>query len=86
MTQTLTFTYLGVTYKIKILTIANRNMSSIVTWRDGTALTGTSFNGTKSNKEAKIMAERMIEEYYNSIWQLVADDDVVGRIGTVLCY
>lgn len=66
MTRTLTYHYLGVTYQIKIRTIANSNMSSIVIWRDGTALTGTSFHGVIGNKEAKIMAERMIEEYYES--------------------
>lgn len=66
MTRTLTHNYLGVTYQIKLRTIANSDMSSIVIWRDGTALTGTSFHGAKSNKESKIMAERMIDEYYES--------------------
>ena len=46
-------------------------MSSIVIWRDGTALTGTSFHGAKSNKEAKAMAERMIEEYNEQLKQTV---------------
>ena len=66
MTRTLTLHYLGVTYKIKIRTIPNSDHSSIVIWRDETALTGTSFVGVMGNKEAKIMAERMIEEYYES--------------------
>lgn len=65
MTRTITHSYLGVTYQIKIRTIANSDMSSIVVWRNGTALTGASFHGAKSNKEAKVMAERMIEEYYD---------------------
>ena len=66
MTRTLTLHYLGVTYQIKLRTIPNSDHSSIVVWRDGTALTGTSFVGVMGNKEAKIMAERMIEEYYES--------------------
>jgi len=66
MTRTLTLHYLGVTYQIKLRTIPNSDHSSIVVWRDGTALTGTSFVGALGNKEAKVMAERMIEEYYES--------------------
>ena len=66
MTRTLTLNQLGVTYKIKLRTIPNSDHSSIVVWRDETALTGTSFVGVLGNKEAKIMAERMIEEYYES--------------------
>ena len=67
MTRTLTLNQLGVTYKIKLRTIPNSDHSSIVVWRDETALTGTSFVGVLGNKEAKIMAERMIEEYYSTI-------------------
>lgn len=66
MTRTLTLNQLGVTYKIKIRTIPNSDHSGIMVWRDGTALTGTSFTGVLGNKEAKIMAELMIEEYYES--------------------
>ena len=66
MTRTLTLHYLGVAYKIKLRTIPNSDHSSIVVWRDRTALTGTSFVGVLGNKEAKIMAERMVEEYYES--------------------
>ena len=66
MTRTLTLHYLGVTYQIKLRTILNSDHSSIVVWRDETALTGTSFIGAMGNKEARIMAERMIEEYYES--------------------
>lgn len=86
MTRTLAHNYLGVTYQIKLRTIANSDMSSIVIWRDGTALTGTSFVGAMGNKEAKIMAERMIEEYYDSIWDLVGEEDISGRCGSGLCY
>lgn len=67
MTRTLTLHYLGVTYQIKLRTIPNSDHSSIVVWRDRTALTGTSFVGVLGNKEAKVMAERMIEEYYSTI-------------------
>ena len=66
MTRTLTLHYLGVIYKIKIRTIIDSDYSSIVVWRDETSITGTSFVGVLGNKEAKIMAERMIEEYYDS--------------------
>ena len=66
MTRTLTLHYLGVIYKIKIRTIIDSDYSSIVVWRDETSITGTSFVGVLGNKEAKIMAERMIEEYYES--------------------
>ena len=66
MTRTLILHYLGVTYKIKIRTIPNSDHSSIVVWRDRTALTGTSFVGVMGNEEAKVMAERMIEEHYES--------------------
>ena len=66
MTRTLTIHYLGVTYQIKLRTIPNSDYSSIIIWRDETALTGTSFVGVLWNKEAKVMAERMIEEYYES--------------------
>ena len=66
MTRTLTLHYLGVAYQIKLRTIPNSDHSSIVVWRDGNALTGTSFVGVMGNKEARIMAERMIEEYYES--------------------
>ena len=66
MTRTLTLHYLGVAYQIKLRTIPNSDHSSIVVWRDETALTGTSFVGVMGNKEARIMAERMIEEYYES--------------------
>ena len=66
MTRTLTLHYLGVTYQIKLRTIPNSNHSSIVVWRNETALTGTSFVGVLWNKEAKVIAERMIEEYYES--------------------
>lgn len=86
MTRTLTLHYLGVTYKINIRTIPNSDHSSIVVWRDETALTGTSFVGVMGNKEARVMAERMIEEYYDSIWHLVGEEDVAGRCGTGLCY
>ena len=67
MTRTLTIHYLGVIYKINIRTIPNSDHSSITIWRDGTAITGTSFVGAMGNKEAKIMAERMIEEYYKCV-------------------
>ena len=66
MTRTLTLHYIGVTYQIKLRTIPNGDHSSIVVWRDRIALTGTSFVGVIGNKEAKVMAERMIEEYYES--------------------
>jgi len=66
MTRTLALNYLGVAYQIKLRTIQNSDHSSIVVWRDETALTGTSFVGVMGNKEARIMAERMIEEYYES--------------------
>ena len=66
MTRTITLHYLGVAYQIKLRTIPNSDHSSIVVWRDRTALTGTSFVGAMGNKEVKIMAERMIEEYYES--------------------
>ena len=66
MTRTLTIHYLGVTYKINIRTIPNSDHSGIVILRDETALTGTSFVGVMGNEEAKVMAERMIEEYYES--------------------
>ena len=66
MTRTITLVHLGVIYKIKLRTIPNNDHSSIVIWRDGTALTGTSFVGVMGNEEAKVMAERMIEEYYES--------------------
>lgn len=66
MTRILTLNYLGVTYQIKLRTIPNSDHSSIVVWRDRTALTGTSFVGVLGNKEAKVIAERMIEEYYES--------------------
>ena len=66
MTRTLTLHYLGVAYQIKLRTIPNSDHSSIVVWRDETALTGTSFVGVIGNKEARIVAERMIEEYYES--------------------
>ena len=86
MTRTLTLHYLGVAYQIKLRTIQNSDHSSIVVWRDETALTGTSFTGVFGNKEAKVMAERMIEEYYDSIWHLVGEEDISGRSGTGLCY
>ena len=86
MTRTLTLHYLGLIYKIKLRTIPNSDHSSIVVWRDGSALTGTSFVGVLGNKEAKIMAERMIEEYYDSIWHLVGKEDIAGRLGSGLCY
>ena len=63
MTRTLTLNYLGAIYKIKIRTIPNSDHSSIVIWRDGTALTGTSFIGAMGNKEAKVIAKRMIDEH-----------------------
>lgn len=85
MTRTLTLNYIGVIYKINIRTIPNSDHSSITIWRDETALTGTSFVGVLGNKEAKIMAERMIEEYYDSIWYLVGKEDIAGRSGTGLC-
>ena len=66
MTRTPTIHYLGVTYQIKLRTIPNSDHSSIVVCRDRTALTGTSFVGVLRNEEAKVMAERMIEEYYES--------------------
>ena len=86
MTRTLTLNCLGIIYKIKIRTIPNSDHSSIVVWRDETALAGTSFVGVLGNKEAKVMAERMIEEYYSSIWDLVDKEDAYGRCGTGLCY
>ena len=86
MTRTLTLHYLGAIYKIKIRTIPNSDHSSIVVWRNETALTGTSFVGVMGNKEAKIMAERMIEEYYESIWHLAGEEDIAGRSGSGLCY
>ena len=66
MTRTITLNHLGVAYQIKLRTIPNSDHSSIVVWRDETALTGTSFVGVMGNKEARIVAERMIEEYYES--------------------
>jgi len=71
MTRTLTLPYLGVIYKIKIRTIPNSDHSSIVVWRNETALTGTSFVGVLGNKKAKIMAELMIDEYYMSMWKSI---------------
>lgn len=85
MTRTLTLHYLGVTYQIKLRTILNSDHSSIVVWRDETALTGTSFHGAKSNKEAKAMADRLLSEYYEDIWKQVRLD-IAERIGTGLCY
>ena len=86
MTRTLTLNHLGVIYQIKLRTILNSHHSSITIWRDETALTGTSFIGALGNKEAKVMAERMIEEYYDSIWHLVGEEDISGKCGTGLCY
>ena len=86
MTRTLTLHYLGVTYQIKLRTIPNSDHSSIVVWRDETSLTGTSFVGVMGNKEAKIMAERMIEEYYDSIWHSLGEEDIAGRGGSGLCW
>ena len=86
MTRTLTLHYLGVTYQIELRTIPNSDHSSITIWRDGAALTGTSFVGVMGSKEAKIMAERMIEEYYDSIWNLSGEEDIAGRSGSGLYY
>lgn len=86
MTRTLTHNYFGAPYQIKLRTITNSDMSSVVIWRDGTALTGTSFHGVIGNKEAKIMAERMIEEYYLSAFKRIKELGLSESYGFKMSY
>lgn len=86
MTRTITHKYFGVTYQIKIRTIVNSDMSSIVIWRDETALSGTSFHGAIANHEAKVMAERMIEEYYLSAFKRIKELGLSEGYGFKMSY
>ena len=69
----------GIVYDIKIIG------SSLTVWRNGTALTGKSVNSEISKDEALIVAVKMIDEYYDSIWNLEDVFELEGRIGNGLC-
>ncbi len=69
-------------YKIKFRTTpgALNYNTSLTIWKDGCAITGITVKETITNKEAKEMGERMVEEY-SSQFEPVGEYEVSGRIG-----